>query len=490
MPLNYLPILVLALWAMASIPTYAESAAPTPQADNADRIQPWPKNPRYWQYRGQPVMLLGGSKTDHIFLLDDLREHLDEIAAVGGNYVRCTMSQRERVELKPHKLLPDGKFDLNQWNDDYWQRFQNLLKWTTEREIMVQIEVWDRFDYAAQNWEISPWNPQNNVNYTREQSGLDHSYPESAFYHNHPFFHTVPGMDQYNGAKSDLIRKYQEAFVAKMLSYSLPYGHVLYCMNNETATPVEWGQYWMTFIRNRAAEQGVLVFCTDMFDDVFRPQESAMLRQALDDPQMYPFLDISQINSRNFDEDHWNNLQWIVQQREAHPRPLNNTKIYGSGYKAFGTGGPEDGIERFWRDILGGCASARFHRPDSGNGLNDLAKASIKAARLLEKQVKFWDVTPHLELLSDRAPNEAYLAAKPGECYVLYFTQGGSVKLDLTTAPGTYHITWISVSMGCVVETSQKGGYRLMDKTLQGGGVVTLSAPYKGGWVAAIVKKT
>ena len=67
------------------------------------------RNPRYWQYKGQPVLLLGGSKTDHIFLADGLKEHLDEIAAVGANYVRNTMSQREGVDLKPHRRLPGGK---------------------------------------------------------------------------------------------------------------------------------------------------------------------------------------------------------------------------------------------------------------------------------------------------------------------------------------------------------------------------------------------
>ena len=64
---------------------------------NADRIQPYTENPSYWQYEGKPVMLLGGSKTDHIFLLDDLKTHLDEIQEVGANYVRNTMSQREEI---------------------------------------------------------------------------------------------------------------------------------------------------------------------------------------------------------------------------------------------------------------------------------------------------------------------------------------------------------------------------------------------------------
>ena len=60
--------------------------------------------------------------------------------------------------------------------------------------------------------------------------------------------------------------------------------------------------------------------------------------------------------------------------------------------------------------------------------------------------------------------------------------------LDLSDAPGAFNVTWISVSMGIVVQTSAKGGYRLMDKTIEGGRVVTLSAPYKGGWVVALEK--
>jgi len=460
-----------------------------PAAENANRIQPYTKNPRYWQYKGEPVMLLGGSKTDHLFLLDDLKTHLDEIAAVGANYVRNTMSQREGKDLKPHKLLPDGKFDLDQWNEEYWQRFQNMLKWTAERDIIVQIEVWDRFDYATVRWKTSPWNPENNINYSYDQSGFAKEYVNQQLYADaHPFFHTVPGTAHYNGAKADLIRRHQERFVEKMLSYSLPYGHVLYCMDNETSTPAQWGQYWIRFIQAKAAEKGVTVFCTDMFDDVWTPKKSAMLRQAFDDPRMYSFLDVSQVNSRSYNEDHWDNIVWIAQQREAHPRPLNHTKIYGSGYYTFGTGGPEDGVERFWRDILGGSASARFHRPDAGNGLNDFAQGSIKAARLLEGLIKFWEITPQMGLLSDRESNEAYLAAKPGERYALYFTNGGSVGLDLSGATGSFDVTWISVSMGTTTQSSAAGRYRLMKKTIEGGGVVTLSAPYKGGWVAAITK--
>lgn len=458
---------------------------------DADRIKPYAENPRYWQYKGKPVLLLGGSKTDHIFLLDDLKSHLDEMQAVGANYVRCTMSQREGLDLKPHKRLPNGKFDLNQWNEDYWTRFENCLKWCDERGIIMQIEIWDRFDYVRtkekDTWKISPWRPANNINYTREESGFQEKYKKHPGADEQPFFHSVPGLKQYR-EKYDLIRGFQEKFVDKMLSYSLKHGNVLYCMNNETSTPAIWGQYWIEFIKAKAAEKGVTVYTTDMFDDAMEGEKAKHTPIIFKDAEHYMFADISQVNSRNYDETHWEKLLWLLQQVDTHPRPSTHTKIYGSGYKLHGTGGPEDGIERFWRNIIGGSASARFHRPTSGNGLNDYAKGCIKAARILESRIKFWDITPQMSLLSDRESNEAYLAAKPGECYALYFTDGGSVKLDLSDAAGTFDITWIGISLGMTTRTSAAGGYRLMENTIEGGNVVTVSAPYKGGWVAAITK--
>ncbi len=175
--------------------------------------------------------------------------------------------------------------------------------------------------------------------------------------------------------------------------------------------------------------------------------------------------------------DHWDKIIWLIKQvNQGKPRPSNHTKIYGGGYLYFGTGGLEDGIERFWRNLLAGSASSRFHRPDAGNGLNEKARASIRAARILENTIKLWDVEPHMELLVDRQPNEAYLAAIPGEQYALYFTYGGSVGLDLSNAPGTFDVRWISITEGVLAR----------EATIEGGEIVTVTAPFKGGWVAAI----
>ena len=170
---------------------------------------------------------------------------------------------------------------------------------------------------------------------------------------------------------------------------------------------------------------------------------------------------------------------WLIKQvNNGKPRPCNHTKIYGGGYTTFGSGGLEDGVERFWRNILGGSASSRFHRPTSGNGLNDRAKATIKAARLLESVIRFWDIEPHMELLKERQSNEAYLSAKPGEKYALYFTYGGSGGLDLSNTSGTFTVKWISDTEGVWGK----------EEKIEGGKVVTLNTPYKGGWIAAITR--
>ncbi|HPM82234.1 MAG TPA: hypothetical protein PLF81_16115, partial [Candidatus Anammoximicrobium sp.] len=164
---------VMGVWILAA-------GAAASAAEPGDRIQPWPDNPRYWQYRGQPVLLLGGSKDDNLFQIPDLQEHLDGMARVGANYIRNTMSDRrdQGFEVYPFRQLPDGKYDLDEWNQEYWKRFENMLRWTGERGIIVQIEVWDRFDYARDNWEPHPYNPKNNVNYTVEQSGFEEHYPD------------------------------------------------------------------------------------------------------------------------------------------------------------------------------------------------------------------------------------------------------------------------------------------------------------------------
>jgi len=88
---------------------------PQPASAEPDlgRIRPYEANPRYWQYEGEPVLLLGGSEDDNLFQIPGLEEHLDAIRDAGGNYIRNTMSDRNDrgFEVYPYLRLADGKYD-------------------------------------------------------------------------------------------------------------------------------------------------------------------------------------------------------------------------------------------------------------------------------------------------------------------------------------------------------------------------------------------
>ncbi|HUS90296.1 MAG TPA: hypothetical protein VM695_00555 [Phycisphaerae bacterium] len=459
--------LVLTVTALSTLFLAAAAAA----ADrDADRIRPWEKNARYWQYKGRPVLLLGASKDDNLFQVPDLADHLDQMKAAGANYIRNTMSDRKDhdFEVYPFALLPGGKYDLEQWNEQYWRRFETMLRLTAEREVIVQIEVWDRFDYSRDNWPGHPYNPKNNVNYTAEQSGLAAEYPDHPGQNKQPFFFTTP--KQRNNA---VVLKYQQRFVDKMLSYSLKHDHVLYCMDNETSGEEAWATYWAEHIRRKAAEAGVKVCLTEMWDDW--DLTAARHKRTLDHPDRYDFADVSQNNQKK-GQIHWDNFQWARAYVAKRLRPLNTVKTYGADGGRHGN--TRDGIERWWRHVIGGAASARFHRPDSGLGLSKRSIASLQAARKLESLMKLWDIQPANELLRDRADNEAYLAASPGRAYALYFPDGGSVGLDLSKHPGRFELRWVDIATGQWARRS----------ALEGGKVVTIAAPAKGHWLAAVTR--
>src|SRR5690554_4022336 len=90
-------------------------------AENDDvSIKPYAENPFYWQYKGRPVLLLGGTWQDNLFNHPvGLEAHLDKLKECGGNYVRNTMSHRNEGNVFAYAYT-NGKYNLDEWNDEYW----------------------------------------------------------------------------------------------------------------------------------------------------------------------------------------------------------------------------------------------------------------------------------------------------------------------------------------------------------------------------------
>ncbi|MFW6189561.1 MAG: DUF6298 domain-containing protein [Planctomycetota bacterium] len=433
--------------------------------DSSDRIRPYEANPFYWQYKGKPTLLLGGSVEDNLFQIDGLEEHLDRLAAVGGNFVRCTMSARDPGNVHPFARDPEsGLYDLERWSEDYWGRFARFLELTAERGIVPQVEFWATYDLysRAAGWAVHPFNPANNVNYTAEESGL----PEAIDYRQHrriqPFFQTVPALRDL-----PLVRRYQEAFVRKLLSLSLPHDHVLYCIDNETNADPEWSRYWAAFVKQAAAREGRSVEVTEMWNmwdptrgavrdmrvQTDRPEfmERACVQVTLQNPDLYSFVEISNTNAQ-VGPAHYHAVLYVRRQLEARgtPKPINCDKIYGADPRAGYAGPPAEGERRFWRCLFAGVSAVRFHRPPSGLALTELARTHIRSVRMLTEELDLFRCRPRPDLVRDRMNwgTEAYCLAEPGRAYAVCFPQGGAVQLNCSPVQGRVRVRWLDVRGG------------------------------------------
>lgn len=442
------------------------------------QIQPWTDNPRYWAWGGEePLLLLGASNNDNLFQSPDFPRQLETLAKAGGNFIRCTMSSRDSLDRWPYAMNAEGKYELGEFDSLYWDNFARLISEAAKRQIVVQVEIWDRFDFSRGPWENNPFNPVNNINYTTTLVGLDSLYPNHPSSDEQPFFHSIPGMPRF-GPKLNVVRRYQEEFVDKLLSITLPHNNVLYCINNETSSPPEWGHYWADYVHERAKAAGRKVYVTDMFDEFYRPNQCPDCLAAFGDTIHYDFMDVSQINSRHFGSDHWDTLQNVLALAEQYsPRPVNNTKVYGGNQSGWGSGTNADGIARFSRDVLGGIAAVRHHRPPYGNGLNNRALNSIRSVRAVERKVPFWNLTVAPGLLSEQGTGEAYAAIGPA-AVVVYFpgsataslvlpdSIGGDLLLTTVSANGTFQSESLrppySRTLG-ISSGSEDGGWLLVE---------------------------
>ena len=450
---------------------------------NAARIQPYDQNPRYWQYNGEPVLLLGGSWQDNLFNHPhEMEKHLDVLVEAGGNYLRNVMGHRNNDNVFAFAEVETGVFDLEQWNEEYWRRFDYFIDQTYQRDIIVQIEVWATYDYHGDStldeatgyrpkggWTYHPYNPENNINYTAEESGIRVA---------NDFFASPPMLND-----NAFIREYQHRYVDRILETTLRYPHVLYCMNNETNQPVAWGDYWVTYIQDKAREAGIGVETTDMrFSVDIRSEYNTHIFMQ---PEIYTFIEMSQ-NNHQQGQTHWDLLSYAWNKVADQPRPLNNTKVYSIN------AGDEGAIERFIRDIIGGCASARYHRPhplegadvhyqssEWGLGLSPKSQATIKSTRLFTNAFDIFSATPDLSVLSDRDDNEAYSMVVPGEACAVYFTNGGTVTLSLEALGSPVSIQWIEIMRSAWLDP----------QVVEHDGSITLTTPGNGSWFALLTSR-
>ncbi len=422
-------------------------------------IKPMDSNPSFWKYKGQPILLFGGSSNDNLFQNPDVYKELDLLVSVGGNYVRNTMCSDDEGNEKPFWRSGE-RYNLDKFNNEYWGALDNFLRLTVDRNIIVQLEIWS-YDELINDWDKSPWNPiNNNVLAYINDSGTGINQKGDDFF-----------LSIQENSNDSLLLKYQKLFVDKLLSISLAYGHVIYSISgfNSNQQLSEWNLFWANYIREKAKEKTIEIGNSDI------ALESVDMDKQSDS---YTYLDFSG-NSLEVNESHWKNLCSIKKIIADNPAPLNNVSVVG-GQLGDWTSGPAHAVERFWQNLVGGASSIRFEAEPFGMGLSERAQMHLKSARMLISEYDFFTSVPDEKssLILEREEDEAYLARNANRDVLVYFTDGGQIVLDFTDFEGTYSLKWLNL----------EGANWYQESMLEGGGILELTSPYAGNWVALLSK--
>ena len=197
-------------------------------------IQLHPQNPHYFLYKAKPLALITSAEHYGALLnLDfDYKLYLKTLAAEGMNYTRIFAGSYFEIEgesfaiqnntlapkpdriITPWKLLesnPSGelKYDLNEWNETYFERLDNLMLVAADLDIIVEVTFFSSI-YNDNHWDISPQNPENNIN-------IEHSIKRSDA-------HTL-----INGS----LLNYQISFVRKLVNELNTHDNFFFEIQNE-----------------------------------------------------------------------------------------------------------------------------------------------------------------------------------------------------------------------------------------------------------------
>ncbi len=148
-----------------------------------------PDNPHYFLFRGKPAVLVtSGEHYGVVLNLDfDNRKYLDTLAKDGLNNTRTfsgayceapgdfNIASNTLAPLPGRFICPwarstttgyangGNKFDLNQWDEKYFARLKDFVRYAGRRGVVVEMNLFCPF-YRDSMWQLSPMNVANNVN--------------------------------------------------------------------------------------------------------------------------------------------------------------------------------------------------------------------------------------------------------------------------------------------------------------------------------------
>lgn len=201
----------------------------------AQPIKLHPENNHYFQYKGEPrVLITSAEHYGAVLNLDfDYRTYLKTLHEEGMDYTRIftgaylenaasfgieknTLAPLENKLITPWARSDEqgyinggNKFDLDHWNPDYFARLHDFISIAEELDIIVEVTFFSSI-YRDDYWEYCPFYADNNINGTDRIERI--------------YVHTKRNGNLY---------KYQETMVRKIANELNKYDNVIYEIQNE-----------------------------------------------------------------------------------------------------------------------------------------------------------------------------------------------------------------------------------------------------------------
>ena len=434
-------------------------------------------NGHYFEYDGKQVFLLGLGSWHPINTLDIIYTAQNQwYQSYGVNYNRITITSPWYTD-RSKQIFPwnrsttpganDGgnKFDLNEFDPVFWDRLKGYLQDCEDRGIIVCIQFFDECSvergHDPHRWDYHPFNPQNNINNIQDLDTTDASYSSSSGW----------SESFYNVNNSELMAL-QDIYVRKLLNETSQFGNILYEMANEyggegsTQFPghFTWPQHWIDFFSDYETANGVQLLLTNMPFGKDYDQAEYFATSGIDCIDVY----------RQFPS--YSDVQGVNEFLSSHydkGKPIFAGKI---GNDLANGGSVNENRKRLWTLFVSGSAGSGL----KGSGSADMTEDTTMEGMLsnlhsfIEAGVEFWNMTPSDNLVTS---GTAYCLANPGNEYVVYLPDGGSVTIDLSDAMGSLNVEWYDPRNGTYPD----------EGTVAGGANESFTPPFSGDAVLHIM---
>ena len=419
------------------------------------------------------------------------QEYLDFMQSYGHNFMRLwTFEHPERaswtdapITFDPLPWVRTGpglaadarpRFDLDTWNKAYLARMRERVIAAGQRGIYVAVMLFQGWSLhktdskAGDPWLVHPFNAANNVN------GVDVPYT-AVDDDEHPCLHSTLNPD---------VLARQEAYVRKVIDTVNDLDNVLYEIINEGGATA-WQVHMIDFIhqveRGKAKQHPVGMthrISPRQFNAELFASPAEWVSPA-SEPQgwMYPGTTLLQ--------DYQNDPPATDGRKVA---ILDTDHLWGHGgnpkwvWKSFVRGYNPIFMDPWWPlyiestpqvtpwAFVGGISKDRRDYPDW-----EPTRRAMGDTRRYAAKMDLAAMTPRPELASTR-----YCLANPGQEYLVYLPEGGSVTLNLCGADGHFAVEWFLPQ----VKRTFPGA-----RPLPGGDYVATVAPYTGDAVLYLKKR-